>query len=132
MTGALHSPGGHAVVALRAWHDKTDSSSVVPVLSNPVTSFQHSAVVSEHGCSGPVGALAAFQAQHLVDEVGDPRGEAGLAEAARRLGQGRDFDECRPASRLAAGALREDVMLSSPSRVKSRRREEWTWKPPTT
>ena len=51
VSGALHSPGGHAVVALHAWHDKTDASTVVPVLRNPVTSFQHSAIVSEHGCA---------------------------------------------------------------------------------
>ena len=33
VTGALHSPGGHAIVALRAWHQKTDTSTVVPVLT---------------------------------------------------------------------------------------------------
>ena len=37
VTGALHSSGGHAVVALRAWHDKSDASTVVPILTNPVT-----------------------------------------------------------------------------------------------
>ena len=30
VSGALHSAGGQAIVALRAWHDKTDSSTVVP------------------------------------------------------------------------------------------------------
>ena len=33
VTGALHSPGGHAIVALHAWHHKTDTSTVVPVLT---------------------------------------------------------------------------------------------------
>ena len=28
-SGALHSPGGQAVIALRSWHDKTDSSNIV-------------------------------------------------------------------------------------------------------
>ncbi len=92
VSGALHSPGGHAVVALRAWHEKTDSSTIVPVLTNPVTSFQHSAVVSEHGCAVLWGHAQHAQAQQLVDEVADPRARPALAAAARRLGLRRDFD----------------------------------------
>ena len=92
VSGALHSAGGHAVVALHAWHDKTDSSAVVPVLTNPVTSFQHSAVVSEHGCAELFGRSQHAQAQLIVDEVADPRARGGLAEAAGRLGLRRDFD----------------------------------------
>jgi acyl-CoA hydrolase len=92
VSGALHSPAGHAVVALRAWHEKTDCSTVVPVLTNPVTSFQHSAVVSEHGCAVLWGHSQQAQAQQLVDEVADPRARPTLAEAARRLGLRRDFD----------------------------------------
>jgi acyl-CoA hydrolase len=92
VSGALHSPGGQAVVALRAWHEKTDSSRVVPVLTSPVTSFQHSAVVSEHGCAVLWGHSQHAQAQHLVDEVADPRARPALAEAAGRLGLRRDFD----------------------------------------
>ena len=92
VTGALHSSGGHAVVALRAWHEKSDASTVVPVLTNPVTSFQHSAVVSEHGCAELFGRSEHAQAQLLIDQVADPRARVQLAEAAARLGLRRDFD----------------------------------------
>ncbi len=86
VSGALHSRGGHAIVALHAWHDKTDSSTVVPVLTNPVTSFQHSAVVSEHGCAELFGRSEHAQAQLLIEQVADPRARSALAEASGRLG----------------------------------------------
>ncbi len=85
VSGALHSPGGHAVVAVPAWHDKTDSSTVVPVLTNPVTSFQHSAVISEHGCAELFGRSQHAQAQLLIEQVADPRARAALAEACGKL-----------------------------------------------
>ena len=92
VAGALHSQGGHAVVALHAWHTRTHSSTVVPVLNNPVTSFQHSAVVSEHGCADLFGHSQHTQAQAIIDQVADPRAREGLTEAARQLGLRRDFD----------------------------------------
>jgi acyl-CoA hydrolase len=92
VTGALHSEGGHAVVALHAWHDKSDASTIVPVLTNPVTSFQHSAVVSEQGCAELFGRSEHAQAQLLIDQVADPRARPALAEAAGALGLRRDFD----------------------------------------
>ena len=92
VTGALHSAGGHAVIALHAWHDRSDTSTVVPVLTDPVTSFQHSAVVSEHGCAELFGRSEDAQAQLLIDQVADPRARVQLAEAAARLGLRRDFD----------------------------------------
>jgi acyl-CoA hydrolase len=92
VTGALHSDGGHAVVALRSWHGKTDSSTVVPVLANPVTSFQHSAVVTEHGCAELFGRSQHAQAQLLTEQVAHPRARDELSEAARGLGLRRDFD----------------------------------------
>jgi acyl-CoA hydrolase len=92
VSGALHSQGGHAVVALHAWHDKTDSSTVVPVLRNPVTSFQHSAIVSEHGCAELFGRSQHAQAQLIIEQVADPRARADLSDAAAGLGLRRDFD----------------------------------------
>ena len=92
VTGALHSSGGHAIVALHAWHHKTDASTVVPILDNPVTSFQHSAIVSEHGCAELFGRSQHAQAQLIIDEVADPRARPELAAAAGRLGLLRDFD----------------------------------------
>ena len=92
VSGALHSPGGHALVALPAWHDKTNSSTVVPVLRNPVTSFQHSAILSEHGCAEIFGCSEHVQAQLIIEQVADPRARDELRDAARRLGSRRDFD----------------------------------------
>jgi acyl-CoA hydrolase len=92
VAGALHSAGGHAVIALHAWHDRSDSSTIVPVLTNPVTSFQHSAVVSQYGCAELLGRSEDAQAQLLIDQVADPKARAQLAEAAARLGLRRDFD----------------------------------------
>ncbi len=86
VSGALHSKGGHAIVALHAWHDKTDSSTVVPVLANPVTSFQHSAVISEHGCAELFGRSQHAQARLLIEQVADPRARAALADASGGLG----------------------------------------------
>ena len=56
VTGALHSPGGHAVIALRSWHERSDSSTIVPRLTDPVTSFQHSAVDHRAGLRARVRA----------------------------------------------------------------------------
>ena len=47
VVGALHSPGGQAIIALPSWHPKADVSTVVPRLAGPVTSFQHSFIVSD-------------------------------------------------------------------------------------
>jgi hypothetical protein len=49
IVGAVHSSGGQALIALRSWHPKADVSTIVPLLDEPVTSFQPSAVVTEHG-----------------------------------------------------------------------------------
>ena len=92
VTGALHSAGGHALVALHAWHRKSDASTVVPLLDNPVTSFQHSAIVSEHGCAELFGRSQHAQAQLIIEQVADPRARPELAAAAARLGLRRDFD----------------------------------------
>jgi acyl-CoA hydrolase len=90
VTGALHSAGGHAVIALRSWHDKTNASTVVPVLSSPATSFQHSAIVSEHGCAELFGRSQRTQAHSIIGHVADPRVRASLIEEAMRLRLGAD------------------------------------------
>lgn len=86
VTGALHSHGGHAVVALRSWHDKTDTSTVIPLLGDPVTSFQHSVIVTEHGCAELFGQGQRGQTRLLIEQAADPRSRPGLREAAGRLG----------------------------------------------
>ena len=49
VVGALHSVGGQALIALNSWHPKASCSTIVPRLDQPVTSFQHTAVITEQG-----------------------------------------------------------------------------------
>ncbi len=78
--GALHSKGGHAVIALRSWHEPSDSSNVVPRLTDPVTSFQHSAVITEQGCAHIFGRSQRAQAQLLIDNAAHPDAREELRE----------------------------------------------------
>ncbi|GGL07317.1 4-hydroxybutyrate CoA-transferase [Sphaerisporangium melleum] len=86
IVGALHSPGGRAIIALPSWHPKADVSTVVPRLAGPVTSFQHSFIVSEQGAATIWGNDAATQAQQLLDNVAHPDARDALREAGRHLG----------------------------------------------
>jgi acyl-CoA hydrolase len=82
VTGALHSVGGHAVVALRSWHERSDSSTIVPRLVEPATSFQHSVIVTEHGAAEVFGRSSDDQARLLIDCAADPRVRDALRDAA--------------------------------------------------
>lgn len=86
VVGALHSPGGHAIIALPSWHPKADVSTVVPRLSGPVTSFQHSYIVSEQGTAVIWGHDAYGQAEQIIGQVAHPAARDGLREAAVSLG----------------------------------------------
>ncbi|TAM88069.1 MAG: 4-hydroxybutyrate CoA-transferase [Jatrophihabitans sp.] len=86
IVGALHSPGGKAIVALPSWHEKSDSSTVVPTLTEPATSFQHSFVVSEQGVATIWGRDCDAQAREIIDHVAHPRARDQLRGAARGLG----------------------------------------------
>ena len=90
--GALHSEGGHSVIALRAWHDKTDASDIVPLLRDPASSFQHSVVVTEHGEAEIFGHSQHGQARLLIDRTADPRAREALWDAAGTLGLARAWD----------------------------------------
>ena len=74
------------MVCLRSWHDKSATSSVVPILDVPACSFQHSVVISEHGSAEIFGHSQRAQAHMLIDRVADPRARTGLRDAAERLG----------------------------------------------
>jgi acyl-CoA hydrolase len=86
IVGALHSPGGHAIIALRSWHPKADTSTVVPMLTGPVTSFQHSFIVTEQGTAAIWGHDQASQAQHILDHAAHPAARDELRAAGRELG----------------------------------------------
>jgi acyl-CoA hydrolase len=86
VVGALHSAGGRAIIALPSWHPKADVSTVVPRLAGPVTSFQHSFIVSEQGTAAIWGHDAATQAQQITEQVAHPSVRDELRQAGRELG----------------------------------------------
>jgi acyl-CoA hydrolase len=86
VVGALHSPGGQAVIALPSWHPVADCSTVVPRLDTPVTSFQHSWVVSEQGTAAIWARPQEEQTKALVRDVAHPDVREELADAAERRG----------------------------------------------
>jgi acyl-CoA hydrolase len=84
--GALHSPGGHAIIALRSWHPKADVSTVVPMLTGQVTSFQHSYIITEQGTAPVWGCDEVTQAQNILDHAAHPAVRDDLRDAARQMG----------------------------------------------
>lgn len=84
--GAIHASGGQAILALHSWHDKTDSSTIVPLLTTPVTSYQHSAVVTEQGVAELIGFDQADQAANLIDHAAAPAAREWLRDNAATLG----------------------------------------------
>jgi acyl-CoA hydrolase len=86
VVGALHSPGGLAIIALPSWHPKADTSTVVPRLAGPVTSFQHSFFVSEQGTAAIWGQDASAQAEHIITQIAHPSVRDELRQTGRDLG----------------------------------------------
>lgn len=80
--GALHSLGGQAVIALRSWHQRSNTSTIVPKLTDPVTSFQHSAVITEQGCAPIFGRSQRAQAQLIIEHAAHPDAREQLREQA--------------------------------------------------
>jgi acyl-CoA hydrolase len=60
-------------------------STVVPRLAGPVTSFQHSFIVSEQGTAAIWGHDAATQARQIIDQVAHPS-VRDLRDTGRQLG----------------------------------------------
>ena len=90
--GAVRSPGGHAVIALRSWHQPSDSSTIVPRLSGPVTSFQHSVVVTEQGSAQIFGRSHRAQARLIIERAAHPDAREWLREEAALRGLGAHHD----------------------------------------
>jgi acyl-CoA hydrolase len=84
--GAMHARNGRALITVPSWHTKSDSSTIVPFLSSPVTSFQHSVIISEHGCAHIFGRSQRAQAQLIIDHVAHPRARPDLRKQAGELG----------------------------------------------
>jgi acyl-CoA hydrolase len=86
IVGALHSPGGQSFIALRSWHPKADVSTIVPLVDEPVTSFQQSAVVTEHGAAALWGRDEREQCRDIIEQCAHPRVRDDLWEEAVALG----------------------------------------------
>jgi acyl-CoA hydrolase len=84
--GASHSPGGRAFMALRSWHPRADVSTIVPLVDEPVTSFQHGAVVTEQGIAWMWGRDERRQTRNLIEHAAHPSVREDLWEEARALG----------------------------------------------
>jgi acyl-CoA hydrolase len=92
VSGALHSVGGHAVIALRSWHDKSGHSNIVPILQQPVCSFQHSEVITEQGMATLHGLSQREQAYQLIDVAAHPRAWRTATSGAPAGAHGDEFD----------------------------------------
>lgn len=86
VVGAMDSAGGQALMALRSWHPRADASAIVGLLEGPVTSFQHTAVITEQGTAEVMGWDAQSQARHLIEQAAHPSVRAELWEDAKELG----------------------------------------------
>jgi acyl-CoA hydrolase len=86
IVGAMHSQGGQAFIALRSWHPKADCSTIVPLVDEPVTSFQMTAVVTERGIAEIYGNDQREQARQLIEHTAHPSVREELWEEAVALG----------------------------------------------
>jgi len=85
VVGAMHAPGGQALVALRSWHPRADCSTIIPLVDEPVTSFQMTAVVTEQGIAEVFGCDQRTQAHNLITHAAHPRVREELWEEAQAL-----------------------------------------------
>jgi len=92
IVGAMHSRGGHAYIALPSWHPKADVSTIVPLITEPVTSFQHSAVVTEQGIARVFGNTQREQAAQIIEHAAHPRVRDELWDHAARMGLTRTYE----------------------------------------
>ncbi len=88
IVGAMHTEGGQAFIALRSWHPKADCSTIVPLVDEPVTSFQMTAVVTEQGVAEIAGHDQREQARQLIEHAAHPSVRDELREEAVALGLG--------------------------------------------
>ena len=86
IVGALHARGGASFMALQSWHPKANVSTIVPRLTENITSFQHSHVVTENGVADIFGRSQSEQAHNLITQAAHPSARDELTEAARNFG----------------------------------------------
>lgn len=86
IVGAMHAVGGQAIMALRSWHPKVNRSTVVPLLTEPTTSFQQTAIVTEQGVAELWGRSEKEQAAAIIEHAANPAARESLREAAVEMG----------------------------------------------
>ena len=86
IVGALHARGGQSFMALPSWHAKANVSTIVPRLTEYVTSFQHSYVVTENGIADCFGHSEKQQAHNIIEKAAHPSVRDELREHARQMG----------------------------------------------
>ncbi len=86
IVGALHSRGGQSFMALPSWHAKTNTSTIIPKITEAVTSFQHSYVVTENGVAPCFGRSEFEQAANLIQQAAHPDAREELWDAAFKMG----------------------------------------------
>lgn len=85
IVGSLHSRGGQSFMALPSWHRKADVSTIVPIITEPVTSFQHSFVATENGLAQCFGRSQNEQARNIIEQAAHPSVRDELWEAAGQM-----------------------------------------------
>jgi acyl-CoA hydrolase len=85
IVGSLHSRSGRSFMALPSWHPKAQVSTIVPRLSENITSFQHSFVVTEQGAAACFGRTQSEQALNLITHAAHPDAKEELIAAASEL-----------------------------------------------
>lgn len=86
IVGALHSRGGQSFIALPSWHKKADVSTIVPRLTEPVTSFEHSAVATENGIATMFGRSQRERVTNIIERAAHPHVRDELRTAAGEMG----------------------------------------------
>lgn len=86
LVGAMHSEGGQSFITLPSWHDKSDTSTIVPRLTDVATHSQHTAVVTEQGLARVFGHDQRRQALNIIEHAAHPQARQGLLDAAGTMG----------------------------------------------
>ena len=83
IVGAMHARGGRSFMALPSWHEKAQKSTIVDQLTEHVTSFQHSFVVTEQGVAQCFGRSQSEQAWNLINHAAHPSARESLTASAK-------------------------------------------------
>lgn len=92
VVGAMHSRGGQSFIALPSWHAKANVSTIIALLTNPVTSLQHSAVATENGIADSFGRSQGEQAHNIINFAAHPSVRDDLTKAAIEMNLFSDYN----------------------------------------